>query len=323
MGVAGAILMYHRIAIAPLDRRGLSVAPTVFRDHLKCLRDMGCSVVTLHELVAALRDRRSAARLVAITFDDGYVDALTSAAPILGEFRFPATFFVVGAALDPAYEFWWDALNGVFRPPRGLPVTLTLRSITGFENIPTVTYDERCLAHDRLTEAIYRLSLPLRDATTQELIEWSGAGRRIGNVPLDSAKNIPRPMTTDEVTALARIPGMTIGAHSLNHLWLPSQPPDVQRREVAASRQTLEQILGGPVSTFAYPYGAFDERTVRVAAETGFEVAVTTQQRAVDARSNLLALPRINAALWSYEDLDRRLGDILDGPATISDFAST
>jgi peptidoglycan/xylan/chitin deacetylase (PgdA/CDA1 family) len=68
-------------------------------------------------------------------------------------------------------------------------------------------------------------------------------------------------MLADELRQLSRIPGMTIGGHTVNHLALPDQPPDVQEREVAECSAALTSIVGRPVELFAYPYGAIDRRS--------------------------------------------------------------
>src|SRR5207245_2082811 len=46
--------------------------------------------------------------------DDGYLDALTIASPILAELDIPATFFVNSDRLDQPHERWWDILERVY-----------------------------------------------------------------------------------------------------------------------------------------------------------------------------------------------------------------
>ena len=57
----------------------------------------------------------------------------------------------------------------------------------------------------------------------------------------------------------------------------------------------LEQLIGQPVLSFAYPYGAHDEETVRAVREAGFKLAVTTEERPLRRAENAFLLPRYDA----------------------------
>ncbi|MDX2177850.1 MAG: polysaccharide deacetylase family protein [Candidatus Sumerlaeia bacterium] len=70
--------------------------------------------------------------------------------------------------------------------------------------------------------------------------------------------------------------GMEVGAHTLTHPRLPTLGDAELRREVADSKARLEDALGAPVPSFAYPYGAYCDRSVRAVQEAGFRVAVST-----------------------------------------------
>lgn len=74
--------------------------------------------------------------------------------------------------------------------------------------------------------------------------------------------------------------GMEIGAHSRSHPALPGLPDEAREKEVQGSRADLEARLGGPVRTFAYPYGLFDEATVHAAEQAGFDAACSAHSGA-------------------------------------------
>jgi peptidoglycan/xylan/chitin deacetylase (PgdA/CDA1 family) len=50
--------------------------------------------------------------------------------------------------------------------------------------------------------------------------------------------------------------GWEVGSHSQNHYDLTNLDPEKQRAEIVESRELLEQELGIPILTFAYPFGA-------------------------------------------------------------------
>ncbi len=91
------ILMYHSIS---RDGSLHTVTPEHFHAQMKELAKTG-KVVPLSALVEGLEDKKGRG-VIAVTFDDGYKDFLTTALPTLREFTIPATLFVSGGDVDRA-----------------------------------------------------------------------------------------------------------------------------------------------------------------------------------------------------------------------------
>lgn len=87
------ILTYHSVGARDHE---MNVTPDAFRQQMTWLAD-NFDVVSVEDALAGSGQ-------VAITFDDGYIDNLTNAVPILSELGLPATFFIVtrrmGGLLD-------------------------------------------------------------------------------------------------------------------------------------------------------------------------------------------------------------------------------
>ncbi len=119
------ILTFHQIAPAPEKGSGfrsLSVAPEHFArlmGFLKALRYQGLSMTALQPY---LRGERTG-KVVGITFDDGYLNNLTHAAPVLQQLGFSSTCYAVSAMLGQTNS--WDRHNGV--PPSELMSAAHLR----------------------------------------------------------------------------------------------------------------------------------------------------------------------------------------------------
>lgn len=91
------VLLYHAVDEPDsADRLSLRVAPQAFRAQMELLHAEGYRVVPLRDVLNS--DDGHGPR-VAITFDDGYQSQL-QAVPVLEEFGFSATFFVVSRFLD-------------------------------------------------------------------------------------------------------------------------------------------------------------------------------------------------------------------------------
>jgi peptidoglycan/xylan/chitin deacetylase (PgdA/CDA1 family) len=68
-------------------------------------------------------------------------------------------------------------------------------------------------------------------------------------------------MTVDQILEMHNA-GWEVGSHSMNHFDLTKLEPDPLRYEVVGSRKALEEKLGVPVLTFAYPFGAYNDSAV-------------------------------------------------------------
>ena len=255
-GRRAAILLYHRVAEEARDPFRLCVTPNEFDRQMRHLAGL-YRVLTLAELQTGvgIADRQELG--VAVTFDDGYLDNLTTASPILLEHGIPATFFLTTLGLDAPREYWWDAMA---------------RS----EDLRT---DESRGFHQRVIHS----SLSERNSLLgSRASAWSSPER-----------SDARPMVEREVMDLASRPGHDVGAHTVNHLYLPRQDASVISQELLESKRRLESMLRRPIQALAYPFGGVDHAVRQVAEHSGFLSAVTVESRLVRAGDDPLLLPRV------------------------------
>jgi peptidoglycan/xylan/chitin deacetylase (PgdA/CDA1 family) len=84
-----------------------------------------------------------------------------------------------------------------------------------------------------------------------------------------------RVMTADEVRAL-RSHGVEIGAHTHSHPDLTTLDHDGALEELRRGKAELEELLGEPVDTLAYPFGRADAATREATRAAGFVAACRT-----------------------------------------------
>ena len=72
--------------------------------------------------------------------------------------------------------------------------------------------------------------------------------------------------------------GLDVGSHTVTHAWLPRLSPPALDAELTRSREHLEDLLGRPVSSLAYPTGGWNHAVRDAAARAGYRVAVTCDQ---------------------------------------------
>jgi peptidoglycan/xylan/chitin deacetylase (PgdA/CDA1 family) len=86
----------------------------------------------------------------------------------------------------------------------------------------------------------------------------------------------PGYMSSAQVAEANRM-GIEIGSHTVDHVNLTRQSVASLRYELAASKQTLELLLGHPVLSFCYPSGRFNPWVVSAVEAAGYQDATTTQ----------------------------------------------
>jgi len=283
---APVILMYHRVAVERSDPWGLCVSPMHFEEHLDVLRRHR-HVVSMTELHRRVLAGDVAPATVALTFDDGYVDNLLAAEPLLRQYDVPATLFVSSGYTDRGCEYWWDELERILLAPGDLPARMMVPLPGGPHTLDLgASAHYSVAAAERHSRWRAYLSEPPTErhaaflATWEQLVtlhdaeQWS-ALRSL----LDAAGRAPamrptcRPMTAGEIGTLARGGVIEIGAHTLTHPALPALSPREQEAEIRDGAAALEAILGHPVRGFSYPHGRFTEDTVRIVRDAGFAYA--------------------------------------------------
>jgi len=112
------LLYYHSIGNTPL-----SVPLQVFRDHLNQISKAQLLGVSVSQMLLASPEKRK--ELVAISFDDCFLDVYENAVPLLLEYSFSATFYAV-----PGYDGitrWGNQVTGRWSDSRSAEFNIPFR----------------------------------------------------------------------------------------------------------------------------------------------------------------------------------------------------
>jgi peptidoglycan/xylan/chitin deacetylase (PgdA/CDA1 family) len=303
------ILLYHRVIDLPTDPYLLTVSPAHFAEHLAVLRKIA-RPIALQKLGQALRDGKVPRRAVAVTFDDGYFDNLDYGKPLLERYDVPATCFVAPDASADGGEFWWDALERIFLQPGSLPQTLRLiiddvlhewqlgsgavYATDEFARHRSWNYGRKDDPTPRqaVLRSLHRLLSSLSDDkrknALQQLTAWSGVDARV--------RPNYRTLSRAQTLCLAEGELFRVGAHTMTHPVLAKLSAERQRHEVWQSKARLEQIVGQPVTSFAYPHGLksdYSDVTVDIVREAGFDCACAAFPGSVRYGVDAYQLPRL------------------------------
>jgi peptidoglycan/xylan/chitin deacetylase (PgdA/CDA1 family) len=244
-GASGPIpvLLYHRIGpdpsawIAPF-----TVTTSAFERHLELVAASGRTPITVSHLRDGLAGRvRLPARPVVITFDDGFADTRTIAAPLLARRSVPATIYLT----------------------------------TGF--------------------------LSGRSPGGDRMLDWAQANE------------------------LAHL-GHEIGAHTVSHPQLDTLPAHAARTEIESCRRRLEDSLGMPIRSFAYPHGYSSPTVRRLVLEAGYDSACSVKNVLSGPDDPVFSLARLTLTSHTRDETVRswldgggaRVGLPDDRPAAVA-----
>jgi peptidoglycan/xylan/chitin deacetylase (PgdA/CDA1 family) len=87
--------------------------------------------------------------------------------------------------------------------------------------------------------------------------------------------------------------GITFGSHTQTHPDLTMLPPPRVEEELLGSKRKIEDTIGSPVDTFAYPYGVYND-AVRNIVKVYFNLSCSTSLGFVSRQSDLFALERLD-----------------------------
>ncbi|MGH1571267.1 polysaccharide deacetylase family protein [Methylobacterium sp. P31] len=293
-----AILLYHRVATPRFDPWGIAISPAHFEEQVRWLARHR-HPLTLDAFVDALAAGTLSPHAVAVTFDDGYLDNLLHAYPVLQRERVPATLFLATGFTAEGRRFWWDLLADALLASIGeADWTLETRTATfvcawratevaspGWRawQPPPGPREAAFLA---IWTHLQRLSESERSAALEEIL------CRFPVAPEPDA----RAMREDEVRRILCDGVFSVGAHSVTHPALTSLDTASLKQELSRSRAVCDAISGRPTRFLAYPYGDMDVRVQAAAAEAGFAAAFSTEASSptrLQMISQPMAIPRI------------------------------
>jgi len=287
--LGGALILgYHRIADVTQDTYEVCVSPEHFAEHVEVVRKYA-NPISLSRLVHYLKNGSLPPKSVAVTFDDGYVDNLYNAKPVLEKYDIPATVFVCSGYAGK--EFWWDELNRLVMSSQAELHALRLQ--VGENRFrweqPDGSPEAKGLeVRNMFRHALYYFLLPLGIEDLNEAMKiiriWSGLST--------NEISFPRGMNHQELLQLVDGGLLELGAHTRNHPMLPQISLDRQKDEIISSKRDLEELLGKHIDGFAYPNGRATADAKRIVREAGFTYACTSLHDVVRPGRDMYELTR-------------------------------
>jgi peptidoglycan/xylan/chitin deacetylase (PgdA/CDA1 family) len=228
-------------------------------------------------------------RAFAVTFDGGYANNLTHAAPILRRHGVPATFYLTTSFVDRNAMSWIDRIEWCLE--HAGPGCVRLPWSSEALRFRTVADRRRVLDEIRVYA---RATVGIdRDALADDVIAQCGlADMRSSEDPLDQK------LTWQQVRELAADPLFTVGSHSHHDAILSRLSPDQLEMEIAASLAMLQDKAGIDPCHFSYPEGlrhSFTSSVILTLRSLGVQCCVSAMEGVNDEHSDPFHLRRIRA----------------------------
>ena len=277
------VLGYHNIdPTAAFGGTSAEAARRTFAGQVRLLRRW-TNVVPLRAALTDLAEGRPLPpRAVALTFDDGYLDNATVAAPVLHAAGLSATFFLVPEFLSGRTQAWWEELGWAVAHATATEVRWAGRSFD--LSSPTA----RSASLGVLSDLLKEIPGDQRGDAVVELRERALRGTR----PPAPGRQF---MDWDEANRLVGL-GHDIGSHTRSHPIMSREDSATQAGQLVGSRHDLEDHFQRPVDVLAYPNGRvkdYSAETLRLTREAGYAFAVTTRTAVAGPATAPHEVPRV------------------------------
>jgi len=276
-------LMYHRVLPEPLLKQSASNPSLIVSqdDFGKQMRFISRWYDTMSgdELISYVPRKRLG---VVVTFDDGWKDNATYAAPLMKRHEVPAIVFLATDFIGTERTFWQEALT---------------RSVVALWESPSVNrVNLQSIMGNPIAED--------HETFRQSLVDW-----------IENLKKLPdvnREQVVSEVEAIAGVPnapewdgfmswedvrelcdsGIEFGCHTCTHRMLTHVPSADIEEELRQSSQKIARNTGRTVRFFAYPNGDRNPEVELLVQQAGFVRAFAVEQGMIDSSSEPMALKR-------------------------------
>jgi len=209
-------------------------------------------------------------RPVLVTFDDGFRNNLTNAAPLLKKHGIPAVFHVTTGHIGTSRILW--------------PQDLAARVLRWSRKTVPVPGGEQPLPADLSRRAAFVKRLvaqcqALPDEERRAYLETLKHGPRGRHG--DGHEDLFQFMTWDEVRQLCE-EGFAVGSHTISHPILTRLGTESLVRELEESKKKIEEETGRDCSPLAYPNGReedFSGEVIKAARAVGYRIAFAVTER--------------------------------------------
>ncbi len=231
-----------------------------FERHLNYLK-ANFDIITDEEAFKRLHSKEKLKRhTITITFDDGFVNNLKTALPLIEKHQIPVTLFVSSlcAVDDNSKCLWAEYIQTIHLFFKDEVIVIDdYKFKNGFDSVK----------HKSIQDFIKQSSCEDRDRIMAGLIEKYDLDTKLKTLPIELWKLMSR----EELILFAQSDYVSIGSHGHNHYNLGLIKPEEAKQDLKKSMDLLNDVIPGGVDSVAYPDGSYSDEVKQIAEELGFK----------------------------------------------------
>lgn len=257
------IIMYHGVsARKDFSINGRHLPAPEFERHLQYFK-RNFDILSLKEICDNKSTSTTNRKAIALTFDDGYLNNIENALPLLQKYKIPATFFVSTVSLDdPDYIHPSDYIDLVRRSARE---NVTIDGVTfSHQNNQLVSSGKN--AYEYINSLKFQ---EFRNVFTKLREQYP-----VQSITKKTDPSLFRLVSNTTISQFFNSELFSVGSHSHDHVNLANLSRDEMKDQLERSKKLLEQSAGRAVDVVAFPYGYFNEEVVGQSSRAGYKYLI-------------------------------------------------
>ncbi|MFY9493270.1 MAG: polysaccharide deacetylase family protein [Minisyncoccia bacterium] len=240
-------------------------------------------------------------KYISLTFDDGVADHFTNVFPVLTSNKVRATFFPIGCVFGGIVPATIK-MHVIFSKSNERSVSDTLVSYlkgcypARFRDF-NVSSKRRINNQKRLKDTVLTANLKQVLAGLPVEVKNGFIDPLFKKMVRDEKKFLTDFFMTPSQLKEMRKKGMEIGSHGYSHTSLKSLDEESQFDDIVESKKTIESVIGADIRCFSYPFGDYNQHTIRILGKSGFKYGVAYNHGKFSEKDHSLTVSAGN-----YED---------------------
>tara|TARA_B100000519_G_C14260974_1_gene447946 strand:- start:1024 stop:2001 length:978 start_codon:yes stop_codon:yes gene_type:complete len=261
------ILLYHGVTSSKSkgieNYSGKHILKDQFYKQMKYLKE-NCHVLSIEEYIY-LRDNKDSLpqKSVIISFDDGFENNYSDAAPILNDLNLEAVFYISSGVIGTELMFWVDILEDCINLYADRQLKITLDTSVEFD---MNTNQQKIIALEKIKSFLKASDKVNRERIVNKIQELTQI------VPSVSHASNYTKLTWKQLKEMHSNELFIIGGHSLYHDILTNFEGEQLEREIRKSIEILELNLNSKIQHYSYPEGQkehYNEESIKILKDCG------------------------------------------------------
>jgi peptidoglycan/xylan/chitin deacetylase (PgdA/CDA1 family) len=199
-------------------------------------------------------------KTITMSFDDGYLNNLHTALPLLEKYNLKATFFISGICAREMQirALWTDLLSCIKYFYKDQTIELDNKRFRNFIEVET-----KILLSDYLSTC----GISTLNAHLDYLVSKLKIEERLRSLPEEIWKLLSR----EELKQLSSHSLVEIGSHGFAHYKMDEIPIADAKNDLQLSRDILQEVTNREINQIAYPFGSYNSLIKDTAEMTGYK----------------------------------------------------